>query len=167
MSPLSRNPRDAAIQFHDIRRWGRCQGSLQGRPLVITSTGLRSTGGSLSQGFRSVQSCSALLIRGPGGPLHGCGLVRNRRPEHSLASCPRSRLRSCGLLRGRCLGQLLASCPRSRRPRGCGLVWSPGPGQLLASCPRTPQVFPTLSGSAKRCVDLHLPLIASISGRRL
>ena len=62
MSPLSRNPRDAAIQFHDSRRWGRCRASLQGRPLVITSTGLRSTGGSLSQGFRSVRSCSALLF---------------------------------------------------------------------------------------------------------
>jgi hypothetical protein len=30
--------------------------------LVVTSTGLRSTGGSLSQGFRSVRSCSALLF---------------------------------------------------------------------------------------------------------
>ena len=62
MSPLSRNPRDATIQLHDIQRWGRCRGSLRGRPLVVTSTGLRSTGGSLSQGFRSVRSCSALLF---------------------------------------------------------------------------------------------------------
>src|SRR5271157_1224411 len=30
--------------------------------MVVTSTGLRSTGGSLSQGFRSVRSCSALLF---------------------------------------------------------------------------------------------------------
>ena len=30
--------------------------------MVVTSTGLRSTGGSLSQGFRSVGSCSALLF---------------------------------------------------------------------------------------------------------
>ena len=31
MSPLSRNPRDATIQLHDIQRWGRCRGSLRGR----------------------------------------------------------------------------------------------------------------------------------------
>src|SRR5271157_3161681 len=62
MSPLSRNPRDATIQYHDSQRWGRCRGSLRGRPLVVTSTGLRSTGGSLSQGFGSVRSCSALLF---------------------------------------------------------------------------------------------------------
>ncbi len=30
--------------------------------MVVTSTGLRSTGGSLSQGLRSVRSCSALLF---------------------------------------------------------------------------------------------------------
>src|SRR5208337_4761984 len=30
--------------------------------MVVTSTGLRSTGGSLSQGFHSVRSCSALLF---------------------------------------------------------------------------------------------------------
>src|SRR5271166_241447 len=31
---------------------------------------------------------------------------------------------------------------------------------------KTPQVFPRFRGSANRRVDLHLPLIASISGRR-
>src|SRR5271157_5151790 len=31
---------------------------------------------------------------------------------------------------------------------------------------KTPQVFPRIRGSANRRVDLHLPLIASISGRR-
>src|SRR5208283_2777397 len=31
---------------------------------------------------------------------------------------------------------------------------------------KTPQVFPKIRGSANRLVDLHLPLIASISGRR-
>src|SRR5208337_2818518 len=31
---------------------------------------------------------------------------------------------------------------------------------------KTPQVFPKIRGSANRRVDLHLPLIASISGRR-
>ncbi|MGB2609671.1 MAG: hypothetical protein WBC80_11895, partial [Isosphaeraceae bacterium] len=30
----------------------------------------------------------------------------------------------------------------------------------------TPQVFPRIRGSANRRVDLHLPLIASISGQR-
>src|SRR5271157_5128190 len=31
---------------------------------------------------------------------------------------------------------------------------------------KTPQVFPRIRGSANRRVDLHVPLIASISGRR-
>src|SRR5271166_4648747 len=31
---------------------------------------------------------------------------------------------------------------------------------------KTPQVFPRIRGSANRRVDLHLPLIASIFGRR-
>src|SRR5271157_5249152 len=31
---------------------------------------------------------------------------------------------------------------------------------------KTPQVFPRIRGSANRRVDLHLPLIASIPGRR-
>jgi len=31
---------------------------------------------------------------------------------------------------------------------------------------KTPQIFPRIRGSANRSVDLHLPLIASISGRR-
>src|SRR5208283_1613544 len=31
---------------------------------------------------------------------------------------------------------------------------------------KTPQVFPKIRGSANRRVDLHLPLIASILGRR-
>ena len=85
--------------------------------MVVTSTGLRSTGGSLSQGFRSVRSCSA--FRGPSGPLRGCGPVWSRRPDQLLASCPRTRgLRGCGLVRSRCPDQLLASCPRScRLPR--------------------------------------------------
>ena len=62
-------------------------------------------------------------IRRHGGPLHGCGLVRKRRPEHSLAGCPRSRRpRGCGLVWSRSPDQLLASCPRSRGLRGCGLV---------------------------------------------
>ena len=38
--------------------------------MVVTSTGLRSTGGSLSQGFRSVRSCSALLF-GDRGARYG------------------------------------------------------------------------------------------------
>ena len=38
--------------------------------MAITSTGLRSTGGSLSQGFRSVRSCSALLF-GDRGARYG------------------------------------------------------------------------------------------------
>ena len=29
--PLSRNPRDATIQFRDNRRWGRCRALLRGR----------------------------------------------------------------------------------------------------------------------------------------
>ena len=61
MSPLSRNPRDATIQSHDGRRWGRCRASLRGRPLVVTSTGLRSTGGSLSQRLGSVRSWLTIL----------------------------------------------------------------------------------------------------------
>ena len=38
--------------------------------MVVTSTGLRSTGGSLSQGFRSVRSCSPLLF-GDRGARYG------------------------------------------------------------------------------------------------
>ena len=63
MSPLSRNPRDTTIQLRDIQRWGRCRGSLRGR-----SHGRHVDRPSLdrccalSQGFRSVRSCSALLF---------------------------------------------------------------------------------------------------------
>src|SRR5271157_4097093 len=86
--------------------------------------------------FGSVLLCPP--FRGPGGPLRGYGLVRSRRPDQLLASCPRSRgLRGCGLLRSRCPDQLLASCPRSRGLRGCGLLRSRCPDQLLASCPRS------------------------------
>ena len=86
--------------------------------------------------FGSVLLCPP--VRGPGGPLRGCGLVRSRRPDQLLASCPRScRLRGCGLVWSRRPDQLLASCPRSCRLRGCGLVWSRRPDQLLASCPRS------------------------------
>jgi len=63
MSSLSRNPRDATIQFGDSRRWGRCRALLRGRPLVVTSTGLRSTGGSLSQRLGSVHSWFTILSR--------------------------------------------------------------------------------------------------------
>jgi len=41
MSPLSRNTKDATIQFRDSRRWGRWRASVRGHPLVVTSTGLR------------------------------------------------------------------------------------------------------------------------------
>ena len=36
--------------------------------LVVTSTGLRSTGGSLSQRLGSVHSWFTILLRGPAGP---------------------------------------------------------------------------------------------------
>src|SRR5271165_2519157 len=91
MSPLSRNPRDATIQLHDIQRWGRCRGSLRGR-----SHGRHVHRPSLDRwlaltgiSFGSVLLCPP--VRGPGGPLRGCGLVRSRRPDQLLASCPRSR----------------------------------------------------------------------------
>src|SRR5208337_2446142 len=114
MSPISRNPRDATIQLRDSQRWGRCRGSLRGRPhgrhvhRPSLDRWLALTGIS----FGSVLLCPP--FRGPGGPLRGYGLVRSRCPD-----------------------QLLAGCPRSRRPRGCGLVWSRRPDQLLASCPRS------------------------------
>ena len=135
MSPLSRNPRDATIQFRDIQRWGRCRGSLRGR-----SHGRHVHRPSLDRwlaltgiSFGSVLLCPP--VRGPGGPLRGYGLVRSRRPEQSLASCLRSpRPHGCGLVWSRRLGQALTSCPRSRRPRGRGLVRSRCPDQLLASC---------------------------------
>ena len=138
MSPLSRNPRDATIQLHDIQRWGRCRGSLRGR-----SHGRHVHRPSLDRwlaltgiSFGWVLLCPP--VRGPGGPLRGCGLVRSRCPDQLLASCPRScRPRGCGLVWSRRPDQLLASCPRSCRPRGCGLVWSRRPDQLLASCPRS------------------------------
>ena len=138
MSPLSRNPRDATIQLHDIQRWGRCRGSLRGR-----SHGRHVHRPSLDRwlaltgiSFGWVLLCPP--FRGPGGPLRGCGLVRSRCPDQFLASCPRSRRpRGCGLVRSRCPDQLLASCPGSRRFHGCGLVWSRRPDQPLASCPRS------------------------------
>ena len=37
-SPGIRNPRDAAIQLADGRRWGRRRGSFRGRPVVVTPT---------------------------------------------------------------------------------------------------------------------------------
>ena len=66
--------------------------------MVVTSTGLRSTGGSLSQGFRSVRSCSALLF-GDRGARYGVTVWSGVRcPDQLLASCPRTRgLRGCGL----------------------------------------------------------------------
>ena len=136
MSPLSRNPRDATIQLRDIQRWGRCRGLLRGR-----SHGRHVHRPSLDRwlALTGISFGWLLLcppVRGPCGPLRGYGLVRSRRPEQSLASCPRSRRpRGCGLVRSRCPEQLLASCPGSRRLRGCGLVWSRCPDQLLASCP--------------------------------
>ena len=136
MSPLSRNPRDATIQFRDIQRWGRCRGLLRGR-----SHGRHVHRPSLDRwlALTGISFGWLLLcppVRGPCGPLRGYGLVRSRRPEQSLASCPRSRRpRGCGLVRSRCPEQLLASCPGSRRLRGCGLVRSRCPDQLLASCP--------------------------------
>ena len=80
MSPLSRNPRDATIQLRDIQRWGRCQGSLRGR-----SHGRHVHRPSLDRwlaltgiSFGWVLLCPP--VRGPGGPLRGCGLVRSRQP---------------------------------------------------------------------------------------
>ena len=81
MSPLSRNPRDATIQFRDIQRWGRCRGLLRGRshgrhvhrPSLdgwLALTGIS---------FGSVLLCPP--VRGPCGPLRGYGLVRSRRPD--------------------------------------------------------------------------------------
>ena len=138
MSPSSRNPRDATIQFRDSRRWGRCRGSLRGRPhgrhvhRPSLDRWLALTGIS----FGSVLVCPP--FRGPGGPLRGYGLVRSRCPDQLLASCPRScRPRGCGLVWSRRPDQLLAGCPRSCRPRGCGLVRSRCPDRLLASCPRS------------------------------
>ena len=102
MSPLSRNPRDATIQLRDIQRWGRCRGSLRGR-----SHGRHVHRPSLDRwlaltgiSFGWVLLCPP--VRGPGGPLRGCGLVRSRCPDQLLASCPGSRrLRGCGLVRNR------------------------------------------------------------------
>ena len=71
---------------------------------------------------------------GTGIPLQGCGLVRNGRPEHSLASCPSSRRpRGCGLVWSR--GLRGCGLVWSRSLRGCGLVRFRYPDQLLASCP--------------------------------
>ena len=91
MSPLSRNPRDATIQFRDNRRWGRCRGSLRGR-----SHGRHVHRPSLDRwlaltgiSFGSVLLCPP--VREPGCPLRGYGLVRSRCPDQLLASCPRSR----------------------------------------------------------------------------
>ena len=138
MSPLSRNPRDATIQSRDRRRWGRWRGSLRGRPLVVTSTGLRSTGGSLSQGIRSVRSWSTLLHRGPCGLLCGCRLHSSRCLGRPLSGRPGDcGLRGHWLLHSRCLGRSLASRPRGRRLCGCGRLRGRGPDQdqPLASSP--------------------------------
>ena len=102
MSPLSRNPRDATIQLRDIQRWGRCRGSLRGR-----SHGRHVHRPSLDRwlaltgiSFGSVLLCPP--VRGPGGPLRGYGLVRSRRPDQLLASCPGGRsLRGYDLVRSR------------------------------------------------------------------
>src|SRR5271157_928181 len=102
MSPLSRNPRDATIQFRGNRRWGRCRGSLRGRPHgrhvhpPSLDRWLALTGIS----FGSVLLCPP--FRGPGGPLRGYGLVRSRCPDQLLASCRGGRgLRGYDLVRSR------------------------------------------------------------------
>src|SRR5208337_3247864 len=132
MSPLSRNPRDATIQFRGSRRWVRCGVVLR----VVTSTGLRSTGGSLSQGFRSVRSCSALLF--------GDRAARYVAVVWSGVDVLTKFLR---VVRGAVVSVVV--------------VWSG-----VDALGKTPQVFPRFRGLANRRVDLHLPLIASISGRR-
>jgi len=81
MSPLSRNPRDATIQSHDSRLWVRCQASLRGHPLVVTPTGLRSTGGLLSDGSWGLGHSSFPGLR---GPLRGHHLVGSRCLEHRV-----------------------------------------------------------------------------------
>ena len=128
MSSFSRNPKDATIQSRESRRWSRWRGSLRGRPRVVTSTGLRSTGGSLSQGLGSLRSWSSLLHQGPAGWLHGCGLFPSRRPGRPVWGRPGDcGLRGCGRLDNRRLGRPLASRPRSRCRRGCGRLRSRPP----------------------------------------
>src|SRR5271157_4045260 len=143
MSPLSRNPRDATIQFRDIQRWGRCRGLLRGRPdgrhvhRPSLDRWLALTGIS----FASVLLCPP--FRGPGGPLRGYGLIRSRRPEQSLASCPRSRgLRGYGLVRSRRPEQSLASCPGGRGLRGYDLVWSRRPERARRAASWPPPRWP-------------------------
>ncbi len=54
-------PRDATIQFRGNRRWGRCRGSLRGRPHG-RHVHRPSLDRWLALTFRSVRSCSALLF---------------------------------------------------------------------------------------------------------
>jgi hypothetical protein len=62
LSPLNRYPRNATIQAHEVSD-GAAVGVRCGVVhLVVTSTGLRSTGGSLSQRLGSVHSWFAILF---------------------------------------------------------------------------------------------------------
>src|SRR5208337_4060529 len=70
----------------DSQRWGRCRGSLRGR-----SHGRHVHRPSLDRwlAFTGISFGSVLLcppVRGPGGPLWGCGLVWSRCPDRLLAS---------------------------------------------------------------------------------
>ena len=76
--------------------------------------------GSLSQGFRSVRSWSALLF-GDWAARYVVVVWSGVDVLSSLSRVVRGDAVSVVVVWSRCPEQLLASCPRSRRLRGCGL----------------------------------------------